>query len=162
MRNAFFAFPENLLLAMVVDERSHIRKFALEKIIKARENVENAESQKKHPIRDFKVPALQLNASDYSKMINWNQCNITPPPILNNTCTNELKEILANNDNNPRCMWKFGNFPCHTQAVERTVKLVTEVSNKVCGYEMRDGLVRSTLESRRKNPTFDNKQQYNV
>ncbi|KAK4875539.1 hypothetical protein RN001_011961 [Aquatica leii] len=29
-------------------------------------------------------------------------------------------------------------FPCHTQAVERCIKLVTEASSLVCGAEARD------------------------
>ena len=45
---------------------------------------------------------------------------------------------------------KLFNFPCHTQAVERCIKLVTKASLKVGGRDSRDGFVRATMESRRK------------
>ena len=33
----------------------------------------------------------------------------------------------------------FENFPCHTQAVERLIKEVTDSSLKICGSETRNG-----------------------
>ena len=48
----------------------------------------------------------------------------------------------------------FTKFPCHKQAAERTVKLVTEASKKVCGHNKRDGFIRSTLKSRKTMPEF--------
>jgi len=32
-------------------------------------------------------------------------------------------------------------FPCHTQSVERSVKLVTDASIAVCGESARDGFI---------------------
>ena len=40
-------------------------------------------------------------------------------------------------------------YPCHTQSVERTVKIVTEASQAVCGQLNRDGFIHSRLEGRR-------------
>ena len=54
----------------------------------------------------------------------------------------------------------FEKFPCHTQAVERCVKLVTEASSKVCGHSARDGFIRATLLSRSAMPTFSHKSEY--
>nr|CAI5860792.1 unnamed protein product [Callosobruchus analis] len=51
-------------------------------------------------------------------------------------------------------------FPCHTQAVDRCVKLVTEASSAVCDKVSRDGFVRARLESRKSMPKFDTKAQY--
>ena len=42
----------------------------------------------------------------------------------------------------------FPRFPCHTQSVERCVKLVTDASNAVCGEKSRDGFIRVRLASR--------------
>jgi len=36
-------------------------------------------------------------------------------------------------------------FPCHTQAVERAVKLVTDASTAVCGESARDGFIRARI-----------------
>lgn len=51
---------------------------------------------------------------------------------------------------------------CHTQAVERCVKLVTEASSLVCSSDARDGLIRSRIESRQKMPSFETKRQFVV
>ena len=37
------------------------------------------------------------------------------------------------------------NFPCHNQAVERHVEVVTEVSAQVVGFEKKNCLVRQKL-----------------
>jgi len=56
----------------------------------------------------------------------------------------------------------LAEIPCHTQAVERTVKLVTQASSKVYGHERRDGFIRATLASRATMPTFDTKSEFAV
>ena len=43
----------------------------------------------------------------------------------------------------------FPRFPCHTQAVERVIKLVTESSLSVCGPEARDGFVKAKIASQK-------------
>ncbi|GBO10087.1 hypothetical protein AVEN_255351-1 [Araneus ventricosus] len=62
----------------------------------------------------------------------------------------DLNEVdiksLINSDTTP--IKEIQKFSCHTQAVERCVKLVTEASNKVCGHEAGDGYIRATLKSR--------------
>ena len=59
------------------------------------------------------------------------------------TNTYELKQLL--------------DFPCHTQAVERHVKLVTEASKSVYGYKNRHARILSTLKSRTIMPSFETK-----
>lgn len=51
-------------------------------------------------------------------------------------------------------------FPCHSQAIERCVKLVTEASSKVCGPEARDGFIRSQIVSRQALPKFNTKVEF--
>lgn len=51
-------------------------------------------------------------------------------------------------------------YPCHSQAVERCVKLVTEASLKVCGPEARDGFIRSRIASRQALPKFNTKSEF--
>ena len=51
-------------------------------------------------------------------------------------------------------------FPCHTQNVERGVKIVTEASSKVFGNEARHGYILTTLHSRSKFARFDTKRDY--
>ena len=40
------------------------------------------------------------------------------------------------------------NYLNHTQSVERIVKLVTDASYKVCGFDRRDGFIRVRIAYR--------------
>ena len=53
----------------------------------------------------------------------------------------------------------FHNVPCHTQAVERGMQLVTEASGLVSRERNRDGLIQTKLSSRNKNPKFEAKKE---
>ncbi|KAF2899676.1 hypothetical protein ILUMI_06499 [Ignelater luminosus] len=53
-------------------------------------------------------------------------------------------------------------YPCHTQATERCVKLVTEASAMVCGKEQRDGFIRTRIESRQPMKAFNTKKEFVV
>lgn len=61
---------------------------------------------------------------------------------------------------------EFGSFlndmPIHTQAVERCVKVVTEVSKKVCGQDARNGMIANIIASRNNMSIFNSKQDYNL
>ena len=50
--------------------------------------------------------------------------------------------------------------PCHNQTVERHVKLVTEASAQVTGFERRDGLIRQKIRSRKLLKKFNTKMQF--
>lgn len=151
-RNAFFAHPENLLLAMIVDEREHIRELGYRRILKARQTASKGKT-----IRNFVPPKINFQATDYTEIIHWNTCLVYPPPMLREVCEDDIKSLI-NSDTKP--MRDIKKFPCHTQAVERCVKLVTEASNKVCGHEARDGYIRSTLLSRSVMPNFSQKSDF--
>ena len=56
-----------------------------------------------------------------------------------------------------RSRMTFEPFPCHTKAVERIIKEVTDASLKVCGYDARNGYIMSRLASRAKIPCFESK-----
>ncbi|GBN53513.1 hypothetical protein AVEN_269011-1 [Araneus ventricosus] len=148
-RNAFFAHTENVLLAMLVDEREHIRELGYRMILKARQIVPN-----KKTVRNFVPPKINFQASDYFEIINWNSCVVYPPPMLQDLSADDIKSLI-NSDTTP--IREIENFPCRTQAVERCIKLVTEASNKVCGREARDGYIRATLKCRSVMPNFSKK-----
>jgi hypothetical protein len=58
-RNGFCGHPENVLLAMITDERPHLRELGLRRIMKARSHVSA------NKIRRFRVPPLNLDATEY-------------------------------------------------------------------------------------------------
>lgn len=142
-RNAYFVHPENILLCMIWDERKHIRQLAYQRILKARAVTDQN-------IRVFQTPDLNFEATEYYEMVDCQTVLWTEPPITVRFTNEELKEIIE--DPLSSVISYIKGYPCHTQSVERAVKIVTEASLSVCGYERRDGVIRSKLESRSKMP----------
>ena len=70
-----------------------------------------------------------------SLMIDWQSADATKSPLTKHTSKGGLENMILNNPGN------FDIFKLfyHTQAVERSIKLVTEASFSVCGKEARDG-----------------------
>jgi hypothetical protein len=151
-RNGYFGHPENLLLALVTDDRRHIRELGLRRILKARQ-------QQSRAIRQFQIPKLNFEATSYIDLIDWQDASITEPPLLSKFSEDEIMTLIRDKDYS---VIQFPRLPCHTQAVERCVKLVTEASVAVCGEEARDGYIRVRLESRRIMPVFDTKKHYKL
>ena len=71
----------------------------------------------------------------------------------------ELQDYVKNRYN--QLVKSQPQFPCHPQATERHIRLVTEASAAVCS-EQREGFIRSGIESRKKMKTFDNKAQHRL
>lgn len=139
--NAFMAHPEHVLIAMLFDERKHIRALAYKRIQKAR-------ATEKKGVRVFKPPQINFDAEDHIDMIDWQSTSVTEPPLVTDISLEELSGRV-----------EF-RIPSHTQAVERIVKEVTEASKRVCGLIERDGFICARLEDRKELPTFETKSQY--
>ncbi|CAH0381343.1 unnamed protein product [Bemisia tabaci] len=136
-RGSYFAHPENILWTMLVDNDSNVRETAVNRILAAREE------HRPGSIRKFTVPPLNFQAADYQELIDWNKVTITLPPILSHLTEEDLKALILHP------VQKMTLFPCHTQAVERGVKLVTEASAAVCDAESRDGFIRARIFARK-------------
>lgn len=155
-RNGFFGHHENILLSMLTDDRIHIRELGVRRILKARSSLAPAPSKK---VRVFKISALNFEAREYFELINWQDCELTEPPITSRISTDHLQEIIKNPDPDVLSV-NFGKYPCHTQCVERCVKLVTEASVAVCGADARDGFIRARVDSRKTMGCFNTKSEY--
>lgn len=151
-RNGYFGHPENLLLTMIADERQYIRELGLRRILKAR-------AEKQPVLREFVVPKLNLDANEYFELINWQDTEITEPPLTADVPEADIRSFVKSGG---QSTIEFERFPCHTQAVERCVKIVTEASLAVCGEVSRDGFIRSRLEGRLLMPVFNTKSDYRV
>ncbi|KAK4874509.1 hypothetical protein RN001_013869 [Aquatica leii] len=138
---------------MLNDDRHFIRELALRRIFKSR----NHQSVKDTSIKPFVIPKVNFSATDYTDLIDWVDLKATPPPILHSIANNTIQRFI----NNPPVL-DFLRFPCHTQAVERCVKLVTEASRSVSDQESRDGLIRARIKSKSCIPSFENKSEYNI
>lgn len=77
-------------------------------------------------VRKFEVPLLNFNATSCYGMVNLNDLDITVPPLLINFNTEILTNLYKSEIGE-----KIYKIPCHSQAVERSVKLVTEAASSV-------------------------------
>ncbi|GBO36602.1 hypothetical protein AVEN_148832-1 [Araneus ventricosus] len=142
-----------MLLAMLTDERCHIRTLSARRIIKAREIDPDGNC-----VRRFFIHAVNFRATDYVDIIDWQAFHVTPPPVLRQMSSHELLKMIQ--DDVPMDGRDFIKFPSHSQTVERIVKLVTEASRKRVGPQNRDGFIRATLESRKQMSQFETKTDY--
>ncbi|KAK0069476.1 hypothetical protein Bpfe_000653 [Biomphalaria pfeifferi] len=138
---------------MLTDEKSEIRELALRRIMKSRKQ------KRTSSVRSFRVPLINFEATSYIDMIDWQKTPITEPPIVMDIDDDTFLTMIREEDT-PRL--DFARYPCHTQSVERHIKLVTEASQVVCGPEKRDGFIRARLESRSKMPKLDTKAQHHL
>src|ERR1043165_2702812 len=76
-RNVFFAHSENLLIAVISDERQHIRELGMRRILETRMTKHNS-------IREFVIPELNFDANEYYDMIHWSKAQVTEPPLTAN------------------------------------------------------------------------------
>lgn len=53
-----------------------------------------------------------------------------------------------------RQTWALDEFPCHSKAVERHIRIVSQAAASVCGDLRRDGYIRAKLLSRADIPHF--------
>ncbi len=81
------------------------------------------------------------------------QCKFEPP-LTRKLCDEKLDDFLQH----PYHI----NIPCHSQGVERCVKLVTEASGMVYGADARDGYIRAIVKSRQFMPSLQTKQDFST
>jgi hypothetical protein len=67
-----------------------------------------------------------------------------PTPLLSKLSDDNIRSAILSG--NPL---EFEKLPCHTQAVERCVKLVNEASAAAFGTAKRDGFIRVRNETRK-------------
>ena len=104
-------------------------------------------------VRKFKVPKINFLAQSYTELIDWENTALSEPPL---TLSKTNEELLAYKES-PMVVPKY---PCHTQAVERAVRLVSEASAAVVGQEARDGFIQQRMEARKILPNFETKKEF--
>ena len=104
-------------------------------------------------IRKFKIPALNWSAEAWWEIIDWGQVQVVEPSILSRIGTDKLDQTVLN-------PITFPDFPCHSQSVERAVKLVPEAASKACGPDRRHIHIASVIASRKARKPFKSKKHY--
>ncbi|KAE8739115.1 hypothetical protein FOCC_FOCC015391 [Frankliniella occidentalis] len=132
---------------MVLDQRREVRELAVDRILKARQNTAAGARPRK-----FKVPTINFLAEDYTDLVFWDQTPVHPPPILADVSDDDLRAAVSSD--HPLDVLPL---PCHTQAVERMVKNVTQASASVVGEDRREGQIRAAIRGRASMPKFNSK-----
>ena len=122
---------------MIDDDSSDIRQLGWRQIKKTKEQ------SKRKTIRTFQISDLNFEAELHFNMINWQKGNLTEPQLTRIISDDEINYLISSKEKK-----NFPHLPCHTQAVKRCVKLVTEASFLVCGQNSRDDFICSRIESR--------------
>lgn len=136
---------------MIVNKRDHIRELGVKRISTTR-NLALKKTQSSvfnHPNNFFQLQTTS----------NWN-CTTTSPPQLTKVNDNKIQSQPKTCETVGQ--WKIRQFRCHTQAVERCVKLVTETPQKVVGFNCRNVIIRKTFFSRSSVPSFHNKSYFKL
>ena len=134
-RNGYWAHPEAVLLTMLSDEDSETRSRAVQTIHQCRQEVQQ---QQQSEARPFVLPKINFEATDYTELLDWTSEFITEPPLTMSLSEAELESICA-------APLQVNDFPVHTVAVERTVKVVTEASRVIVGDQQRHGWIGTSL-----------------
>lgn len=151
--NSYFAHPENVLLAMLFDDRESIRHLAIKKIMHYRDQLHDPTK-----LREYKKFKINFDCLDYVDMIDLHDDNIlSEPPFTKNIPYDYLKEYLEL-DTLPISDPKI---PCHIQGTERCIQLLTTVSRRVTAKN-REAVMGVTIESRKKIPRLESKQDLKV
>ena len=108
-------------------------------------------------IRQLRVLKLNIDASSYIDLIDWTDTIVSEPAFTASVTSNEIKEMIRSRTFSE---FKIPELPCHTQSVERRIKLVSEASSLVCDHASREGLIRNKLSSRATMPCFNTMSQY--
>ena len=139
---------------MLSDERSHIRELVYRRIVAARKE------KNSNGVREFRIPILNFEASDYTELVQWQQLDRHESPLTKHISDEEIVTCVKSND--ASIVQELAKFPCHTQATERCVRLVTEASASVCGQVSRDGFIRTRIKSRGIMKTFNTKSEFRL
>ena len=134
---------------MVTDDQKKIREKGIKEILKIKV------SSIKTSTNAFVYGAK--NQLCCTKLLRTHSLVRSNTPITNYKINQnkELKDFFKNYEK-----MEISQFPYHTQAVEKRIKLVTDVFTSVVGPKRRDGFIRARFLSRQETPKFETKTEY--
>ena len=154
--NAYFAEPGLMLVCMLASNSKEVGCQAVEMVKKWRSKpAKPPRARLFEGMRKFTIPRLQWQAEAWPGIIDWDTVQVFQPFVLEKLSTEEL-------ENAKETPVDFPDYPCHSQSVERAVKLVTEASQVVCGEMKRHEHIVSVIASRKSRKAFDTKKDYFV
>lgn len=149
--NFYYAFSEQIIIAMVTDPDPDVRVIGFEHIKRIR-NINGPLGD--DPVREVKRQPksfYNFDANSYYELIDLNGMNIFEPPSTMHLSDEDIDRLQS-----ARLAPLLPNIPCHSQAVEFYVQEVNRVAS-LAKPERRVNIVRCTSLARRINPYFKTK-----
>jgi len=128
-RNSYY-----VLLAMLADDDLANRQAAICRI----KSIRQAPISTQRQVREFLPPATDESVETLTDLLP--PACAFEPPLTMQLPVEQLEKIAKE----PLRM----EMPCHSQAVERCVRMVTEASSQVYGMDARDGYIKARIKSR--------------
>ena len=150
--NSFCLLPENMLHSMVLSNIEETRLKGFNIILALRNfkqsNVFQAEK---------KIPPVDWTAKHWSSLIDFSDLSTLREPVGTlQFSLDQIQDFITD-----KTVPNIAEFPSHTQSVERAVKLVTEASTIVYGFDNRHKTILTKILSRKLRPNFASKCSYN-
>ena len=86
----------------------------------------------------YVIPKINFEAWEYPDLIDWESEKLSEHPLSMSLTDEQLTAIKGS-------PLRVPDYPCHSQAVERAVCLVSETSASVIGQDARDGFIRQRI-----------------
>ena len=138
-RNAYYANPELMLITMLSSEDEEERRFGVNVIRKIRNGADLGDSLP----RQFENPSVNFDATSLQTLINWETVKLSEPLL---TATMTMDQVISCLDSPLQVP---STWSCHSQAMERAVRKVSETCLMVVGEKKREGWIRCSDESRK-------------
>ncbi|KAG0718100.1 hypothetical protein GWK47_007861 [Chionoecetes opilio] len=139
-RSVWYAHSEAILQTMLCSEDQKERFWGVERILAIRGDGDPDAQLGDSIVRTRRTPDINCDASSIGDLISWSE-DVSEPPLTCSLSTSEVKNFV----NTPM---EVLNWPCHTQSIERVIKMVTEASAKYFSHEKRDEGIRAQETSR--------------
>ena len=134
-RNCFCLQPGKFLAALLHSEEENHRALAMKKILESRTNpILIPRHGEKDGMRINVIPTINFNSQEWSTLINLEDVDCFQPPCVEEFNNEVIANIVQNRGTPP-------NIPCHSQAVERAVKLTSDLSKKAVSLRKRYNLI---------------------
>ena len=142
--NAFGLLPENVLYSMICSDNMMVRRLAIMKILSIRKSTTTK--------RLNKIPVIKYDAAHWYELIDLSQPGICEPALTADIATEILSDAMKKG-----IKLQLPVLSCHSQSVERVVKLTSETSHLVYGQEARHRHIVTKYCCRQVRPSFASK-----
>ncbi|XP_047127194.1 uncharacterized protein LOC124808186 [Hydra vulgaris] len=155
-RNSFCLQPENFIAALLYSEEQVYRTIAVVKILETKKTlIKDPKNGLKDGIRVNAIPIIDCRCKNWSKLINLYDIDCFEPPCVEDISNEELLNMIPNQGKAP-------NFPCHSQTVERAVKMTSDASGKFINLKKRNAYILAKCQSQKKRKYFRTKKDYTL